>query len=321
MLTIGTDPYQFEFHDVFLQLPANLKLGYTHGVCVDTADNVLVFNQSPQAVLLFNRFGEYQRSWGEEYQHGAHGMRLTDEDYNQFLYLTDYETHSVTKTTLRGLQQYRLGLPPRPDLYPSLSEFKPTDCCVAPDGTLFVADGYGKPYVHAYNRKAKYQFTIGGPGTADGKFDCPHGIWVDTRRPEPELYVADRGNHRVQVFSLDGKFRRTIKDERMPMPTGFYQYGPDLYVADLHGRVVVLDATDQVAAVIGLDADASSRPGWPNVPPESLVPGKFSSPHAIAIDTHGDLYVAEWIATGRVSKLVRKSPPPADMRPQRGRMT
>ena len=320
MLTIGTDPYQYEFQDFFLQLPANLKLGYTHGVCVDTKDNVYVFNQSPSAVLLFNRHGEFQRSWGDEFQHGAHGMRLTDEDYAEFLYLTDYETHSVTKSSLRGLQQFRLGLPPRHDLYNAPSEYKPTDCCVAPDGTIFVADGYGKPYVHKYNRQGKYLISFGGAGAAEGKFNCPHGLWVDTRRSDPELYVADRGNHRIQVFDLDGKFRRIIQHPQLPMPTGFYQYGPDLFVADLHAAVVVLDGKDEVAAVLGSDPEAPGRPGWPNVP-DTLQAGKFNSPHAIAIDTHGDLYVAEWISTGRVTKLIRKSPPPELMRPQRGRYT
>ncbi len=320
MLTIGTDPYQFEFQDLFLRLPNNLKLGYTHGVCVDTSDNVYVFNQSLTAVMLFDRFGEYQRSWGEEFQHGAHGMRLTDEDYAQFLYLTDYEHHSVTKTTLRGQEQFRLGVPPRPDLYSGPSDFKPTDCCVAPDGTIFVFDGYGKPYVHAYSRKAKYLFTIGGPGDGPGKFNCPHGGWVDTRRAEPELYVADRGNGRIQVFGIDGKFRRVIKHPQLEQPSGFYQYGHDLYVADLRAKLVVLDAKDEVAAVLGADPEAPGRPGWPNTP-DQLTAGKFSSPHAVAIDTHGDVYVAEWISTGRVTKLVRKSAPPDVMRPQRGRMT
>ena len=319
-MLIGTDPYQFDFQDVFLQLPANIKLGYTHGVCVDTSDNLYVFNQSQAAVLLFNRHGEYLRSWGEEYQHGAHGMRLTDEDHSQFLYLTDYEHHAVTKTTLRGLLQFRLGVPPRPDLYAGPSDYKPTDCCVAPDGTIFAFDGYGQSYVHAYNRKGKYQFSIGGKGDGPGKFNCPHGGWVDTRRAEPELYVADRGNGRVQVFSIDGKFRRVISHPQLSMPSGFYQYGHDLYVADLHAKIVVLDAKDQVATVIGEDAEAPGRPGWPNTP-DKLQAGKFSSPHSLAIDTHGDVYVAEWISTGRVTKLVRKSPPPDNMQPQAGRMT
>ena len=319
-MLIGTDPFQFEFQDVFLQLPANIKLGYTHGVCVDTDDNVLVFNQSRSAVLLFNRFGEYLRSWGEEFQHGAHGMRLTDEDPTEFLYLTDYEHHTVVKTTLRGLEQFRLSVPPRPDLYGGPSDYKPTDCCVAPDGTIFVCDGYGKSFVHAYSRKAKYLFSIGGVGDGPGKFDCPHAAWVDTRRPQPELYVADRGNGRIQVFDLDGKHRRIITHPQLSMPSGMYSYGPDLYVADLHAKVVVLDGKDQVVAVLGEDADAPGRPNWPNTP-DKLVAGKFSSPHSVAIDTHGDVYVAEWISTGRVTKLIRKSPPPIEMRPQRGRMT
>ena len=304
-MLIGTAPYQFEVDNHFGHLPANMPLGYTHGVCVDLDDNVYVFNQSKTSVVIFDRQGNYQTSWGSEFEHGAHGMRLTDEDHHQFLYLTDYVKHEVVKTSLRGEIQYRLSVPPRPDIYADASEFKPTDICVAPTGNVYVMDGYGKPYVHIYDRHGKYLQSIGGPGNGDGQLNCPHGGWIDTRRPEAELYVADRGNNRIQVFTLDGKFKRIISDPRMLEPCSLYQYKDELWIPDLKAQILVLDKHDKVAAVLGSNPEAPKTPNWPNIQ-DHLQPGKFSSPHALCVDKWGDIYVVEWISTGRITKLTRK---------------
>jgi DNA-binding beta-propeller fold protein YncE len=302
---IGRKPFLYQVNHHFCQLPDNIKLGYTHGVCVDLEDNVYVFNQSPAAIAIFDRKGKFQRTWGEEFQHGAHGMRLTDEGSYQYLYLTDYERHIVVKATLDGDVQFTIGVPPRNDLYVGPSEFKPTDVCVAPTGDIYVFDGYGKPYVHVYNRHAVYQKSIGGPGSEPGKFNCPHGGWIDTRRPEPELYVADRGNNRIQVFSLGGTFRRSVTHPDIKEPCGFYQYKDQLYIPDLQARLVVMDKHDNVVAVLGDHPAAPKTEGWPNIPAQ-LQEGKFNSPHACCVDSNGDVFVAEWISTGRVTKLTRK---------------
>src|ERR1700761_3937861 len=98
-MLIGNKPLQFEVNHHFANLPESMKLGYTHGICVDIENNVYLFNQSKAAVIILDRKGNYLRSWGEEFQHGAHGMRLTDEEAYQYLYLTDYERHLVVKTT------------------------------------------------------------------------------------------------------------------------------------------------------------------------------------------------------------------------------
>ena len=313
-MLIGNQTHQFDFVATPLTLPANVKLGYTHGICVDVDDNLFVFNQSQTAVLCFNAFGEYQHSWGEEFAHGAHGMRLVNEDYSQFLYLTDYEHHRVFKMTLRGGEIYRLGVPPRHDLYEQASQYKPTDVCVGPHGGLYVFDGYGKSYVHRYDRHGKYLSSFGGVGTKSGSLDCPHGGWVDTRRAEAELYVADRGHNRIAVFGLDGVYRREVRHPQMERPCGLYQYSDELYVPDLNGRLIVLDKNDAVTAVLGENAGVAATPGWPNVGPDKLVDGKFNSPHACCVNSKGDVWVAEWINTGRVVKLVRKSPEPSLVR-------
>jgi hypothetical protein len=305
-MIIGTASHQFDVNHHFAKLPAGVKPGYTHGVCVDIDNNVYVFNQSERAVMIFDRQGNFLRSWGSEFQYGAHGMRLTDEQHHQFLYLSDYEKHEVVKTTLGGEVQFRVGMPPRKDIYTSPSEFKPTDIAVAPTGDVYIFDGYGKPYIHVYDRHFKYLQSIGGPGAGEGQLKCPHGGWIDTRKPTPELYVADRGNHRVQVFSLDGKFQRIITDPEILQPCGFYQYKDELYVPDLQAKLLVLDKHDKVCAVLGENPAAPKTEGWPNIQ-SKLVDGKFNSPHQCCVDTFGDVYVVEWISDGRITKLTRTS--------------
>jgi len=257
-------------------------------------------------VLMFDPNGKFQRSWGGEFQRGAHGMFLDNEGHEEYLYLTDYEMPAVVKATTHGQVQWQQGVPPRPDIYKSNADFKPTDVAVSPTGDVYVFDGYGKSYVHVYDRHGRYQGSIGEPGKAEGQLDLPHGGWIDTRKTEPELYVADRGNNRIQVFTLDGKFKRIISGPDIKQPCDFYQSGDDLYVPDLQARLVVLDINDKVVAVLGDNPEAPQTPGWPNIP-DKLSPGKFNSCHACCVDSSGDVYVVEWISTGRILKLVRQT--------------
>lgn len=313
-MIISDGGYEFEFQDSFGTLHDNIKPGYTHGVTVDTSDNVYVFNQSQTAVLKFDRHGVFQETWGEEFRHGAHGMYMTYGPSGEFLYLTDYERHTVVKTTPKGNDQFHLDLPPRKDLYSGPSEYKPTDVCVAPSGDIYVFDGYGKSLIHVFDRKGKYLATLGGSDAGEGRLNCPHGGWIDTRKPIPELYVADRGNHRIVVMTLDGMFKREIKDRRMSRPCDFYAFGDELYVPDLDAKLLILNADDKIVAVLGEDADAPKQPGWPNIP-DRVKPGTFIAPHAVTVDTRGDVYVAEWISTGRVVKLKRLSGVPEITKP------
>ena len=117
-----------------------------------------------------------------------------------------------------------IGTPAESGLYDAERKFIPTDVAVAPNGDIYIADGYGQNWVHRYTAKGEYIASIGGFGHEPGKLRCPHGVSVDTRRGEPELYVADRANHRIQVFSLEGELRRII-DENMDLPCNFFFRG------------------------------------------------------------------------------------------------
>lgn len=293
----------YEWLENWAKLPEGVVFGFTHGVVVDAKDNVYVHNKSKDAVCVFDRDGNFIRSWGPEFQNGAHGMFLSEEKGKEYLYLADNKRHLVMKATLDGEEVWTIGMPDRPDLYESEKQYKPTDVCVAPNGDFYVFDGYGRSWVHQYTRDAKYIRSIGGPGSEPGKLSCPHGGWIDTRKNSPELYIADRKNNRIQVFTLDGRHLRFITNE-MRRPCCFYQWKQEMYVPDLEARVTILDMDDKPIAVLGDNPEAPKTTDWPNIP-DKLQPGKFNSPHACCVDSRGDLYVAEWISTGRLIKLRR----------------
>lgn len=176
------------------------------------------------------------------------------------------------------------------------------------DGSIWVADGYGAELVHKLSPAGEHLLTLNGEEGA-GRFDTPHGILVDRRREEPRLYVADRGNHRIAIYDLEGNFLRAL-DEGWRSPSGFAVRGGQLVVAELEARVTVLDRDDRVVKRLGDDPEAAARPGWPNaldaagrtIRPE-LRPGLFNSPHGLAVGPAGDIYVAEWVLGGRLVRV------------------
>ena len=181
--------------------------------------------------------------------------------------------------------------------------FLPTGVAVDDRG-LWIADGYGSNLVHLVDHEGQVLLTLDG-------FDCPHGIVVDRRRPEPLLYVAERGAHRLCVYDLDGTFVRHAGDGEMIAPCSLATVGDHLAVADLVSRVTVLDLDDQVVEHLGGDREATKRPGWPNalddgggaVPPAPT--GRFNSPHGVVADADGALYVTEWLLGGRWVRITR----------------
>lgn len=303
---LGSGSYTYEVVDGWGKLPDGIAYGYTHGVVVDGQDNVYIHNQSKDAVVVFDKEGNFLKSWGEQFAQGAHGMFLSREGDKEFLYLTDYVQQACVKTTLDGEEVFRVGIPDLPDVYEDPKTYLPTDACVAPDGTFYVFDGYGKSWIHRYDADANYLGSWGGKGSEPGQMDCPHGGWVDTRGSEPVLLVADRGNNRIQIFDLEGKHLDFVTEE-LRLPCCFYQFEDDIYIPDLHARVSIFDGKNQLITHLGDNPDVWTKPGWPNLPAEEFAPGRFNSPHAMCVDSNKDIYVAEWVVTGRVTKLRRTS--------------
>ena len=301
---IGSGSHTYLVDHAWGNTPA-LEVGYTHGVAVDSADRVYLFNQSPKALLVFSPEGEIEAAWGEQYAHGAHGLRLAAIDGSEYLFVTDIEHGRVAKHTLGGELVLEVETPDRADIYGDGTRFRPTDVAVAPDGSFFVADGYGAHWVHCYSNEGVLQHSFGGKGSVAGRLHQPHGIWVDERSETPVLYVADRMNERIQVFTLDADLVRIV-DEGIGFICGFDCHGHELFVPDLHSRVTVLDENDGVVLHLGRDSDLWQRDGWPRRPTSDCPDGSFVAPHALSVDSQGDVYVVEWVPHGRLSKLWRQ---------------
>jgi len=302
-MKMGSGTHVYDIAEGWAKLPPGVEFGYTHGVVTDSQDRVYVFNMSKHAVVVFDREGNYLNSWGEAFAEGAHGMLLNREGEQEYLYLVDVHRSIVVKTTLDGKELLTLGTPDLPAVYDAERKYVPTDVAVAPNGDIYVCDGYGQSWVHHYSADGSYIRSWGGKGSEPGQLDCPHGISVDTRGEEPVLYVADRSNSRIQIFTMAGEHIRFVTDE-MNGPCSFFQYNDELYLPDLFSRVTILDKNDRLIAHLGT-GDGYKREGWPNHPASELEADKFNSPHGICVDSRGDVYVVEWISYGRVTKLIR----------------
>ncbi|MFC5402543.1 hypothetical protein [Cohnella soli] len=304
MIQVGNGTHVYEVAEGWAKLPETMQWGYTHGVDVDSKGNVYVFHTGKPSVVKFDAEGNYLSSWGEDFQE-AHGFYLHKEGEGEFLYVTDTAGGKVVKTTLEGETILTIGTPDLPDIYDGERRFVPTDVAVAPNGDIYIADGYGQSWIHQYSANGGYIRSWGGKGSEPGLLNCPHGVSVDLRGGEPEIYVADRGNHRIQVFTPDGGFKRVI-DENMDMPCSFYYYGDEVYFPDLHSRITIFDRNDKLITHLGEDQQAYKQPGWPNLDAGYYRQNRFSSPHGVCVDSDGNVFVAEWIHNGRVTKLIRR---------------
>jgi hypothetical protein len=181
----------------------------------------------------------------------------------------------------------------------------PTNVAFAPDGGFYVGDGYGSHYIHQFDKDARWVRTWGGEGVEPGKMKTPHGLWLDNRPGrEQSLVVADRANARLQYFTLDGKHLSFVNE--VSFPAHFDIRGDVLLVPDLHARVTLFDKDNKVLTHLGYDPDWTKQvlDGFKiRTQPDRWPAGKFIHPHDACFDKNGNIFVTEWVATGRVSFL------------------
>jgi hypothetical protein len=312
---LGSGEYVFEVTHDWGVLPADIKYGNTHGVCEDSQGHIYVHHtvnaasESSDTMVVFDPKGKFIKSWGPDFKGGAHGLLIRKEGSQELLYLCDTKRGLVVKTTLSGEHVLTIGYPndspayqPNPD--GSKKNYSPTNLAVAPNGNIYVGDGYGSSYVNVYTSEGKFIKTFGGKGSAPGQLDCPHGIVLDTRGPQPILMVADRANHRIQTFDLGGQHLAFIEGTNLPCTFAFNKEGATV-VPDLGARVTLLDAQNRVVEHLGDDSAVNDWNKLRTQDRSAFRSGKFVCPHGGCFDHHGNIFIVEWVEVGRVSKLRR----------------
>ena len=278
-------------------LPDGWSLKEATAVAVDSSDNVYVFNRGEHPVIVFDSDGNFLRSWGEGVFTLPHGVAVGPDDS---VYCVDTGDHTVRKFTPEGELLMVVGEPGTAGPSMSGQPFnRPTHVAVDPrNGDLVISDGYSNARVHRYTSDGKHLASWGESGTDPGTFNIPHNIDVDR---DGIVYVADRENRRIQLFEPDGAFREQWVNLSRAAAVCVDAAGETVYVGEyfagiasnedarnLGPRVTVLDASGSVLARVG------DRPPGDEA-------GRFYSPHAVAVDSRGDVYVAEvaWTEYGQ----------------------
>jgi hypothetical protein len=310
---LGSGEYTYEAIHNWGDLPADIKYGNTHGVCEDSHGHIYIHHtvyatsESSDSMVVFDHKGKFVKSWGKEFKGGAHGLYISREGKNEFLYLCDIKRGLVVKTTLDGEEVFSLGYPIESEPYKpgpdgKRIKYSPTNLAMASNGDFYVGDGYGSSYINQYSKDGKFIRTFGGLGKEAGQLNCPHGLIVDARGAEPILMVADRGNNRIQTFTMDGRHIAFIGGTNLPCHFNFYKTGITV-VPDLGARVTLMDTSNQVIENLGDDSAAHNWMETRKLSRDAFKPGKFVCPHGACFDHAGNIFVVEWVEVGRVTKL------------------
>ena len=293
------------------QWPDDWTVSEVTGVATDSQDRVYVFNRGDHPVAVFDPSGTLLFSWGEGLFHRPHGIWIGPDDA---VYCTDDLDHTVHKFTPDGQRLMTLGKSGVPsDTGATSIDYRtirhggppfhfPTNLAVAPNGDWYIADGYGNARIHRFSPDGKLKSSWGEPGAGPGQFHVPHGIAVDRNGV---VYVADRENCRLQLFSPEGTFLTEWTDIARPCELVIDELG-QVYVAELGFRAGMWpgttapspDSTGGRLSIFDSDGNLLARIGGGERPQEA---GDFFAPHDIWRDSTGSLYLAEvvWSANGR----------------------
>ena len=279
-------------------------LGPTHGgVVVDNAGNV--YTSAIKGVVVFSADGKLARSYvGEEYSN-IHDMEIRDEGGVEYIYgARNNDREGVKFRASDGKIVLRLGFPENSKL--DGTKFNPTAITVAPNGDIVLADGYASDRIFKYDKNGSYLMHFGEKGNGLKQFNTAHGMTLDTRYDPPRLLICDR-NHkpkgRLLHYSLEGEFIEVVVTG-LGMPTSASVQGDYVSVPDLHGRLIILDKTNTIVAVLGHNPDRKKGRSY-RIEQKDWVEGIFSGTHGSYWDRDGNLYVQDWNVSGRIMKLIR----------------
>ncbi len=279
-------------------------LGPTHGgVVIDKAGNI--YTSAQIGVFVFNSDGDVIRRFlGDEYSN-IHDMEIRNEDGHEFIYgARNKDAEGIKFHAETGDIVLKLPYPEESGL--DLKRFSPTAITITDDGTIYLSDGYASDRIFVFDKDGKYLRHFGEEGNGLKQFNTAHGMTLDTRYDPPRLLICDRNHEpkgRLLHYDLDGNFIEVVITG-LGMPTSVAIQGEFVSVPDLHGRVVILDKTNTIMAVLGHNPDRQQGRNF-KVVQEDWIEGIFSGTHGSYWDAEGNLYVQDWNTSGRIIKLVR----------------
>ncbi len=274
-IRIGAGDYRYEYLPGWARLPAGMELQAPSGVAVDSQDRVYVFQRQGPPVQVFDRDGRFRESWHrrEGLPADAHHIYVGPDDT---VYLTDRDSHIVLIYDTEGNLLRSLGIRDHAAMQAPFNH--PADVCVAPTGELYVADGYGNSNIHRFSPEGEYIGSFGSPGRGPGQFVVPHSVAVAL---DGRIYVADRENHRVQVFTPEREFLAEWTDFKCPMGVHI----------DAEQVVYVSDQIPRIS-LFSLDGELLAR-------------GRtFEGAHQVYTDSQGSIYGID-TANQRLQKFIR----------------
>ena len=301
-LKVSYGEYVFEHVPGWGNLPDGWEWSHVVGLGIDSHDRIYAYNRSDHSMIVLDTEGAVLKSWGEGQFGSAHHLFIAPDDT---LFTTDIGNHTVRKWSTDGELLMTLGTPDQPAEPLSGEPFnRPTDVAMAADGSLYISDGYGNARVHHYTGDGQLIKSWGEPGSDPGQFVIPHSVCLDA---EGLVYVADRENSRVQVFTPDGEYIREWKGVHRPDHV-WLDADENMYVAELGMRQGLgpdADAPSAVAHPSGvkvMNRQGQWLGGWGM---STGTPGDLIAAHSLALDSKGDLYVGETLDGARVQKFVR----------------
>jgi hypothetical protein len=283
-------------------------IGPCHGGVAVGGDGT-IYTSSHAGVFGFAPDGKVVRSFlGEPYV-DLHDIKIRAEEGGEFLYgARNNNAEGIKFDAQTGKVALRLPFPKESSL--DLKKFNPTAITVAPNGDIFLADGYASDHIFKFDKSGKYLMHFGEKGNGLKQFNTAHGMTLDTRYDPPRLLICDRNHEpkgRLLHYSLDGQFIEEVVTG-LGMPTSAAVQGEHVSVPDLHGRLVILNGTNTIISVLGHNPDAAQGRNY-NVPQAKWIEGIFSGTHGSSWDAQGNLYVQDWNVAGRIMKLVRVRQP------------
>ena len=295
-MVVGNGAHKYERKEGWQKLPEYWVLGEPAGIACDSQDRVYAFCRGQHPIIIFDRDGNFVSCWGEGRFASPHGIHIGPDDS---VYVTDYQSHVVEKYTPSGELLMTLGTRNfAPPVFLRRPFNQPTGVALGKSGEIYVSDGYANFVVHKFSSEGKLLKTWGTCGSNPGQFAWPHNVAVDGYG---KVYVCDRENDRIQIFTADGEFVDMWTDFINPHSLHIDQKRDLIYTAE--SNLKILSKPGQESRVTIRDLKGRVLSSWQGR--ESDGKGIFEGPHDICVDSHGDIYTAELRECNRVLKFVK----------------